>query len=81
MNADKMKEKLIKAETALQPLLEKKKSLDEKVKAKQAEIAALKNQISVAEFQEFQSKLNEKGIDLSEVKKAIETQDFSPLKK
>jgi peptidoglycan hydrolase CwlO-like protein len=80
MNKDKLKEKLKKVENSLQPLLEKRKGIDEKIKAKQAEISALKSQISEADFKELQSQLSETGLSLDELKKAIETQDFSILK-
>ncbi len=81
MNIEKLKEKLKKAENSLQPLLEKRKSIDEKIKEKQAEISAIKSQISEAEFCEFQKQLSDKGLSLDELKKAIETQDFSILKR
>lgn len=81
MNIEKLKEKLKKAENSLQPLLEKRKSIDEKIKEKQAEISAIKSQISEAEFCEFQKQLSDKGLSLDELKTAIETQDFSILKR
>lgn len=80
MNTDKLKAKLEKADKGLQPLLEKKKELDKKIKEKQEEISLIKSQITQAEFSELQSKLDEKGVSLDELKKAIETQDFSSFK-
>ena len=80
MNIEKMKEKL-EAENSLKPLLEKRESIDKKIKEKKAEISAIKSHISEAEYYEFQKQLSDNGLSLDELKKAIETKDFSSLRK
>ena len=81
MNIEKLKERLEKAEKGLQPIIEKRKEIDKKIKEKQDEISLIKSQIVSSEYEELNKKLKENGLSIDELTKAIETQDFSKLKK
>lgn len=68
-----------KIELELLNLMEKKSTLDEKIKTKEQELEKLKAIKKQKKFDEFSDVLKSKGLSIDEILKAVENNNFSVL--
>lgn len=68
-----------KIELELLNLMEKKSTLDEKIKIKEDELEKLKAIKKQKKFDEFSDVLKSKGLSIDEILKAVENNNFSVL--
>lgn len=68
-----------KVELELLNLMEKKSTLDERIKTKEDELDKLKAIKKQKKFDEFSDVLKSKGLSIDEILKAVENNNFSVL--
>ena len=79
MTNEELKVKIEKEEKDLQKLKEKKAKLDTQIRTKTEKLNKYKAELSEREMKAFKDNLNENGMSLDELKRAIEKGDLSEI--
>lgn len=79
MNNEELKAKIEKEEKDLQALKEKKAKIESQIKTKTDKVNKYKNEITERELKELKANLNESGMSLSDLQKAIASKDLSAI--
>lgn len=79
MNNEELKAKIEKEEKDLQALKEKKAKIESQIKTKTDKVNKYKNEITERELKELKANLNESGMSLSDLQRAIANKDLSAI--